>query len=219
MDLRVFLATEKELHEPCAVRSDQVLAGQWVVTCSRCLTLSHVDCWNERERCPTVGCTSRGRATAAVTALAKRGCPYCGETLASSDLAQCPHCKEYLNQVLLRQSLELERYKRCPRGLKGLALWYRFNSVIMWLLAFSTLVPHPNPPWMVTVMLAVFAAGFWKLGTGIRYGRSWARTAGYVMSLLYIFSLNGLVIGIICMSTLSSQESQVYFQPEQGDAT
>jgi len=217
MDLRVFQATDKELHEPCGAHSDGIGLGQWVVTCPRCLTLTHVDCWNEQARCPTPGCPTQGRAVAALTQLACKGCPYCGESLPDSSLPRCPHCKEYLNQVLLRQSLELERYNRCPRGIKALSFWYRFNSAMFWLMAAASLGSIPSGSLLLSVFLAALGAGFWKLAGGVREGRSWARSGSFMVSVLYILSLNGLIIGLICLSTLTSRDAQIYFQAEQGD--
>lgn len=219
MDLRVFQATEKELHEPCGARTDPVLSGQWVVTCPRCLTLSHVDCWNVEARCPTVGCATQGRATASLKPFTNKGCPYCAEPLPHPAVEQCPHCREYLNQILLRESLELERYKRCPRGLRALTYWYRFHAVLFGTIALVSLSVFQASTGLTTAFLALIAAAFWKLGTGVREGRSWARFASYLVSLLYILSLSGLIVGLICMSTLSSLEARNYFRLGQEDPT
>lgn len=142
------------------------------------------------------------------------GCPYCAEPLPDLRPAQCPHCHEFLDAVMLRQSLEAERYKRCPSGVRGVAIWFKFQGGLT---AFSGLVaasagfgecrPDILP---VGCFLMMLGLGLWRVGSGVRHGRRWGRSWAIGLSMLQVFS-KGFLFGIACLATLNSAPARAYF--------
>lgn len=141
-------------------------------------------------------------------------CPYCAEPLPDPRPAQCPHCREFLDALMLRRALEVERYNRCPGAVRGVATWFKFqggvtlfSGVIALCAGFGEARPDLMP---FGLLIALVGLGFWRVGSGVRQGKRWARSWAIGLSMVQIFS-RGFIFGLACLFALNGAPARAYF--------